>query len=53
MTREECDLAIKEWLREIKDEISFLSQKRREAERDLRELLVRTQEKPKQPVGRS
>jgi hypothetical protein len=41
MTREECRLAIKQWLGEISEELEFLTRRKEEAEREMSEFLNR------------
>ena len=41
MTREECKLAIKQWLEEISEELEFLTRRKEEAEREMSEFLNR------------
>jgi hypothetical protein len=41
MTREECKLAIKQWLGEISEELEFLTRRKEEAEREMSEFLNR------------
>ncbi|MEM3700579.1 MAG: ParB N-terminal domain-containing protein [Candidatus Bathyarchaeia archaeon] len=41
MTREECNLAIKEWLEEISEELEFLTKRRKEVEKEMEEFLNR------------
>jgi hypothetical protein len=41
MTREECKLAIKQWLREISEELEFLAKRKEEAQREMSEFLNR------------
>jgi hypothetical protein len=41
MTREECRLAIKQWLEEISEELEFLTKRKEEAEREMSEFLNR------------
>jgi hypothetical protein len=41
MTREECRLAIKQWLEEISEELEFLTRRKEEAEREMSEFLNR------------
>jgi hypothetical protein len=41
MTREECSLAIKEWLEEISEELDFLMKRKEEVEREKTEFLNR------------
>jgi hypothetical protein len=41
MTREECRLAIKEWLGEMSEELEFLTRRKEEAEREMSEFLNR------------
>jgi len=41
MTREECNLAIKEWLKEISEELEFLIKRKEEAEKEMDEFLNR------------
>jgi hypothetical protein len=40
-TTEECRLAIKEWLREISEELEFLAKRKEEAEKEMSEFLNR------------
>ncbi|MDI6805082.1 MAG: ParB N-terminal domain-containing protein [Candidatus Bathyarchaeia archaeon] len=41
MTREECNLAIKEWLEEISEELEFLEKRKEEVEKEMEEFLNR------------
>jgi hypothetical protein len=41
MTREECRLAIKQWLGEISEELEFLTRRKEETEREMSEFLNR------------
>jgi len=41
MTREECNLAIKEWLEEISEELGFLTKRKEEVEKEMDEFLNR------------
>ena len=41
MTREECRLAIKQWLEEISEELEFLTKRKEEVEREMEEFLNR------------
>jgi hypothetical protein len=41
MTREECRLAIKEWLEEISEELVFLARRKEEAQREMEEFINR------------
>jgi len=41
MTREECKLAIKQWLGEISEELEFLTKRKEETEREMEEFLNR------------
>ncbi|MGQ9725546.1 MAG: hypothetical protein ACUVQL_00270 [Candidatus Bathycorpusculaceae bacterium] len=41
MTPEECNLAIKEWLEEISEELEFLTKRREEVEKEMEEFLDR------------
>jgi hypothetical protein len=41
MTREECKLAIKQWLEEISEELGFLSRRKEEVQREMSEFLNR------------
>jgi len=41
MTREECRLAIKEWRKEISEELEFLTKRKEEVEREMEEFLNR------------
>lgn len=41
MTREECNLAIKEWLEEISEELEFLTKRKEEVEKEMEEFLSR------------
>jgi hypothetical protein len=41
MTREECRLAIKQWLGEISEELEFLTKRKEETEREMSEFLNR------------
>jgi hypothetical protein len=41
MTREECNLAIKEWLDEISEELEFLTKRKEEVEKEMEEFLNR------------
>ncbi|MGB9777915.1 MAG: ParB N-terminal domain-containing protein [Candidatus Bathyarchaeales archaeon] len=41
MTKEECNLAIKEWLEEISEELEFLTKRKEEVEREMEEFLNR------------
>jgi chromosome segregation ATPase len=43
MTRVECNLAIKEWLEEISEELKFLTKRKEEAEKELDEFLNRVE----------
>jgi hypothetical protein len=41
MTREECKIAIKEWLEEISEELEFLAKRKEEVEKEKKEFLTR------------
>jgi hypothetical protein len=41
MAREECKLAIKEWLAEISEELEFIARRKEEAEREMKEFINR------------
>jgi len=41
MTREECNLAIKEWIDEISEELEFLAKRKEEVEKEMEEFLNR------------
>ena len=41
MTRDECRLAMKQWLEEISEELEFLTKRKEEAEREMEEFLNR------------
>ncbi|MDI6847023.1 MAG: ParB N-terminal domain-containing protein [Candidatus Bathyarchaeia archaeon] len=41
MTKEKCNLAIKEWLEEISEELGFLTKRKEEVEKELEEFLSR------------
>ncbi|MGQ9506288.1 MAG: hypothetical protein ACUVTB_00320 [Candidatus Bathycorpusculaceae bacterium] len=41
MTKEECNLAIKEWLEEISEELEFLTKRKEEVEKEMEEFLNR------------
>jgi len=43
MTRVECNIAIKEWLEEISEELKFLMKRKEEAEKELDEFLNRVE----------
>ncbi len=41
MTREDCNLAIKDWLEELSEELAFLNERKKEIEQELEEFLSR------------
>jgi predicted nuclease with TOPRIM domain len=43
ITRAECQLAIKEWLEEISEELEFLTKRKEEVEREMEEFLNRVE----------